>query len=151
MTDFYSSNSIVPSFFEINNIIDRVLGGDFDDKQIVQNSYPSYPPINHYVESDTGTNVIEFGVSGLSEAEVSVRVKDNVLIVSSNKTETPSEKNVYICRKLAHRKFDVQFKLSDKLDTANIEAVLKNGLLRVTIPLKETAKPVSKTIDIKTA
>ena len=53
----------------------------------------------------------------------------------------------YIHRGITRKSFNMGWKIAPRYDLSQIEAVMKNGLLSITIPLFEEAKP--KTIKIK--
>lgn len=86
------------------------------------------------VESqDNGGFLVTINVAGIPPAEINVEVTDGKLIIKS-KEESKSL-------------LDLSYKLTDKLDGKKITAEVKHGLLTITIPPKESVKPI--TIPIK--
>lgn len=98
-----------------------------------------YPPYN--IEK-TGSDQyrITIAVAGFAESELSVEVRENVLVVEGRKRENERE-HAYLYRGIAGRSFKRQFQLADyvRADSAQLE----NGLLIVNLvrELPETMKP----------
>jgi molecular chaperone IbpA len=95
-------------------------------------SQDNYPPHN-VVKIDDENFVIELAIAGFSEEDISVEVKDGILIVKGNKHD---EKREFAHKGISSRKFEKSFRLSEfvVIDGAN----LVNGILvvnaRVEIP-----------------
>jgi molecular chaperone IbpA len=98
-----------------------------------------YPPYN--IEK-TGQDQyrITVAVAGFSEGELSVDVRENVLLVEGRKKESENG-NAYLYRGIAGRSFKRQFQLADYVRPSGAE--LHNGLLTVNLvrELPETMKP----------
>jgi HSP20 family protein len=79
-------------------------------------------------------------VPGVDESSLDVTLEKNVLTIMG-RVETPSYNNY----RLAHTEYRVgdyirSFTLSDTIDRDNIEATVKNGVLRLSLPKAEAAK-----------
>lgn len=79
-------------------------------------------------------------VPGVDESSLDVTLEKNVLTIMG-RVETPSHHNF----RLAHTEYRVgdyvrSFTLSDTIDRDNIEATVKNGVLRLSLPKAEAAK-----------
>ena len=113
--------------------------------------FPNYPVSNVYIEED-GTNVIEIALAGFTKDDVNVEIKSNKLKISAKQTdadnETAESKRIYLHQKLAKRQFETSYSLSSQFDIDNTKVELSNGILKITLPLKEAEKPVSKTLQI---
>ena len=89
-------------------------------------------------------------VPGLKEDNIDIESKDGILTLKGHQeTKEKSEGKTYRVREFSERRFERSFKLGDTVDSDNISAQLKDGLLSVTIPKREEAKP--KTVKIKIA
>ena len=90
---------------------------------------------------------IELDTPGFTKDDISIEVKDGCLVVTAEKKseEEDKEKN-YIRRERSYGKYQRSFNLGD-LDSYNIEAEFKNGILKITVPKKEEAP--KKVIEIK--
>ena len=95
-------------------------------------SQDNYPPHN-VVKVDNENFIIELAVAGFSEEDISVEVKDGILIV---KGDSPDENREYAHKGISSRRFEKSFRLSEfvLIDGAN----LVNGILvvnaRVEVP-----------------
>ena len=112
-------------------------------------------PLNLYEEED-GTNVVELAVPGKTkdDVEVSKEVKDGVtylVIDVKEKEETEDEKKASEKRKYFEKLIKVakhcSLKVPSNLDIDHPKIKLENGLLRITIPVAEEAKPTVFTIE----
>ncbi len=95
-------------------------------------------------------NTLQFEVActGLTKDDVKVNIEEDILKISYKKPE--DDDSIHpgtIHRGLARRSFDLGYKISAKYDLSKAEAKLENGLLEITIPISEKAKP--KTLKIK--
>ena len=90
----------------------------------------------------------EVACTGLSKDEVNVNIEDDILKISYKK---PEENDVIhpgtIHRGSSKRSFDLGYKISAKYDLNKANAKLENGLLEISIPVSEKAKP--KSLQIK--
>jgi HSP20 family protein len=89
---------------------------------------------------------------GLDEKNVEVKVANGVLSIKGEKQEEKEEtKKDYYLRERNFGSFERSFQIPDAVDTGKIEAVFKQGVLKVTLPKKPDAQKAAKTIDIKAA
>ena len=105
-----------------DSMFDRLLG---PSTQHVSNSQ-GYPPYNIRKEGDT-KYFIELAVAGLSEDDLEVELKEDVLEIRS-KQSTEDEAN-YVHRGIAKRSFQRSFTLSDDIVVKGCGLV--NGMLTV--------------------
>lgn len=85
---------------------------------------------------------------GVDESNLDISVEKDVLTISG-KVKTPTVKESEL-KYSEYRIGDFRrtFTLNEDVDAERIEAALKNGVLRLTLP---KAKPVTKKIEVKTA
>ncbi|WP_257165431.1 Hsp20/alpha crystallin family protein [Bradyrhizobium sp. SRS-191] len=89
---------------------------------------------------------------GLDEKNVEVKVASGVLSIKGEKQEDKEEtKKDYYVRERSYGAFERSFQIPDGVDTDKIEAVFKQGVLKVTLPKKPEVQKAAKTIDIKAA
>ena len=86
-----------------------------------------YPPYNIEQTSERSYR-ITLAVAGFSEAELSITVEDNQLVIRGRQTED-AEPRIFLHRGIAARQFQRSFVLADGVDVG--EAVMENGLLHV--------------------
>lgn len=86
-----------------------------------------YPPYNIEQTSERSYR-ITLAVAGFSEAELSITVEDNQLVIRGRQAED-AEPRIFLHRGIAARQFQRSFVLADGVDVG--EAVMENGLLHV--------------------
>jgi molecular chaperone IbpA len=100
----------------------------------------SYPPYD--IES-VGENHyrITMAVAGFGESELDVEVRDNLLVVKGNKTETEESQSRFLYHGIAARGFERRFQLADHVAVTG--AKLEKGLLHVELKreIPEALKP----------
>jgi HSP20 family protein len=100
------------------------------------------PPVDIYA-TDDGLVVLA-DLPGVSTDRLNISVKDDILTIEGRTESTMPGTPVY-------REFDLpsffrQFQLADSVDVSNITAAMKHGVLALTLPKAEAAKP--KTIKV---
>jgi HSP20 family molecular chaperone IbpA len=78
---------------------------------------------------------------GVKAKDLKIDLKDNVLTLTADETplEGPAEKD--IVREYRTGTYYRQFSLSDTIDQSKIEAVMKDGVLRLSLPKVAAATP----------
>lgn len=90
-------------------------------------------PLFNIVDIDSTTFAIEFAVAGYTREELSVSQEGNSLVVTGNKVKNEDKK--YFFKGLAERNFEKKIPL--RKDTEISNAKLENGILEVTLKIKE--------------
>jgi HSP20 family protein len=85
--------------------------------------------------------VLRFDVAGIDPASIEVTVDRGVLTVSAKRDEEHSEGERFFVRERLTGTFTRRVRLSDSLNADGIEAAYRNGVLEVTVPVAEQAKP----------
>ena len=105
------------------------------------------PAVDIY-EQD-GTLVLKAELPGIDPKDVDVRVENNVLTLhGERKFENEVKRDQYHRVERAYGTFSRSFTLPSVVDTANIKAEFKEGLLRVVMPKREEAKPKQISISV---
>lgn len=100
------------------------------------------------VEEEKDKYRIIADLPGVKPNEIKVHVDNNLMTIEGErKSESKKEKEGYSRIERFSGSFYRQFSLPENVDTKNIQAKTKNGVLEVTIPKKEAS--TTKTIDIK--
>ena len=118
-------------FDQIADLMDRVLTADV--------SQPTYPPYNIEKTADDAYR-ISLAVAGFTDAELSVEVKENALIVSARKATEDAAKT-YLHRGIATRAFERKFQLADHIRVTG--AAHEDGMLHIDLvrEIPEALKP----------
>ena len=110
---------------------------------------PNNKIINHPVDiyEDDNGNYFDIAWTGLNKKQVNVNVENDILKVSYKRESTELvDKHVHYSG-IAKRSFNLGWKIARRFDLAKIEASMKDGLLKLFIPLTPENKP--KTVSIK--
>ena len=102
-------------------------------------------PVVDIFEIEDGLAVV-VDLPGVGKEGVDVHVENDILTISGKPAEQPIGTLVY--REFGLVKFFRQFQLSDHVDQEKIAADLKNGVLTITLPKAEKAKPKKITVNI---
>ena len=104
------------------------------------------PSVDVFEKSDK--YVINAEIPGMEKNDIKIDVKDGALAISGEKKyEEKKEDENYIRVERRYGKFERRFNLPENVDVEKVSANYKNGVLEVTLPKKEEAKP--KQIDVK--
>ncbi len=122
--------------------------------------YPGYAklrtaPAWDITQGEPKTNLYDAGdhlemrveVPGVAKDDLSVKVQGNYLEISgSRKSDEPEGYTVHRTER-AVKSFTRSFTLPEDVDTRKVEAQMANGLLSLTLPKLEAAKPKQITIN----
>lgn len=93
---------------------------------------------------------INMEIPGMTKEDVKISIENNVLNVNGvKKQETKSEDTNIIANEIYLGEFSRNFNLSKEINIETIDAEYKDGMLNITLPKVEEAKPVVKEISIK--
>ncbi|MFO7869740.1 MAG: Hsp20/alpha crystallin family protein [Bacteroidales bacterium] len=139
-------DAAVPSWF--NNILDD----DFfnTSHRHFSDTNTTLPSVN--IKENTDDYVVEMAVPGFNKKDVNIELENNTLTISSDKkAEKETDENEKFARKeFSYQSFCRTFTLPETVDDEKIAAKYDNGILYITIPKKEAAKPKPpKQIQIK--
>lgn len=84
---------------------------------------------------------IRFDVPGVDPSDIDLEVERNVLTVTARRSWERGSDEQVLAAERRHGSFTRQLHLGESLDTDNVEADYRNGVLTVHIPVAEKAKP----------
>ena len=118
-------------FDRIADVMDRVLSADV--------AAPSYPPYN-IEKTDNDAYRVSVAVAGFTDADLSVDVKDNAVIIAGKKADSDAP-TTFLHRGIATRAFERRFQLADHVRVTG--AAHENGMLHVDLirEVPEALKP----------
>jgi HSP20 family protein len=96
-----------------------------------------------------GNIVLTAELPGVDPKDVDVRVENNVLTLrGERKWNTDVQRESYHRVERAYGSFTRSFTLPNVVDTTNIKADFKDGMLRLVLPKREEAKPKQISINV---
>jgi HSP20 family protein len=101
--------------------------------------YCSAPAAN--IIEHEGDFQLDLAIPGMNKEDFKIDVENNLLTVSSEKQaqNEESEKN-FTRKEFVYGCFSRSFTLPKSVDTENINAIYKNGILQIVLPKKEEEK-----------
>ena len=108
---------------------------------------PAAMPMDAWRDGDQF--VIEFDLPAIDPNQVELDVERNVLTVRAERLSPTGPEVELIASERPRGVFSRQVILGDTLDTENIRASYRAGVLRLAIPVAERAKPRKIAIDIQ--
>jgi HSP20 family protein len=99
---------------------------------------------------EKGTDVVlKAELPGLDPKDVDIRIENNVLTLKGErKIEDEIKQEDYHRVERSYGGFTRSFTLPSTVDTTNVKADYKDGVLRITLPKREEAKPKQIQVDI---
>lgn len=141
-----SSNYRLPAIF--NDSWFNSLFGDLEKAFEIPNAvYPYNVRATTNSDGEPTAYIVEVALAGVGKNNIDIKVKDGHLKINVNKEEGEEDKNAtYVRKGISKRKGSLSFALSEKTDAKNITSSYTDGLLQVTVPVKQ---PEVYNIDIK--
>ena len=127
-----------------------ILVKNFFQQEQEEFQTPTNRIINHPVDIYEDKNGLFFDIActGLTKKMIKVDVEEDVLRVSYDKKELDKiEETHFYHSGIAKRSFNIGWKIARRFSLPEIEASMKDGLLKLFIPLQPESKP--KTVSIK--
>jgi HSP20 family protein len=125
-------------FRDFDRLTDRVFGAG---------TGKSWMPMDAYRDGDRV--VVQFDLPGVDADAVDLTVERNVLSVKAERALPEDAGREWLARERPTGTFSRQVLLGDALDGSGVEANYDRGVLTVSIPVAEQAKP--KKVEIKAA
>ena len=130
----------------LRNPIDSLV----EDVNLVQQRFAKWLGRNGQVVAVPGADVwqdenavyAEFDLPGVNPADIDVTVTDgNMLAIQGERKPGEVPTDAWVRRERGHGKFARSVELPFAVDVANVEAKYEGGVLRVSLPKSEAAKP----------
>jgi HSP20 family protein len=122
--------------YAVQREFDRALTGE-------SNGSDSWVPAMDVVETADDVRC-HLEVPGLAADDIEIRVEDNELVVSGEKklsTEQHNQENGFRSIERRYGRFERRLTLPRTIDATNVKAKHENGMLLITLPKAEAAKP----------
>ena len=131
----------------LRNKMDRLFS-DYDRSYLSGPAFTlrSNSPRTNLLESGN-TFEVQVEVPGISKDDLNIKILGNYLEISGKRSvDTPEGYKVHRNERSSST-FSRSFTLPDDVDAEKVEAALKDGILYLTLPKSETAKPKQITIN----
>jgi HSP20 family protein len=136
-------------FAAVNDRLNRLFGNVYlrDEDTGFRGSW--VPAVDIY-ETDNHDLVLRAELPGMAREEIEVSVENGTVVIKGEKTFDPAVKEEHYRRiERSYGTFHRSFTLPNTVDAAKVSAEYKNGVLTVTLPFKEEAKP--RTVNVQVA
>ena len=126
-----------------------ILVKNFFNAEQEEFQQPNNRIINHPVdiyEDKTGL-YFDIACTGLTKKQIDIKVEDDILRVSYTKKDEKEDEDRHTHHSgIAKRSFNLGWKIARRFELPKIEASMKDGLLKLFIPLTPENKPKSVSI-----
>lgn len=121
-------------------LLDRLFNNDMFHRDFSETNTTS-PLVN--IKENEDRFGVEMAVPGFEKDDFNIELNHNKLTISSEKKEEKSHTEVerYTRKEFSYQSFRRTFTLPNIVDSENISAQYKDGVLHVEIPKLEEAKP----------
>ena len=125
---------------QLHGQINRILEREFDQGASSGATADWIPPAD--IEEYSDRFVLKLDVPGVDVAAIDITLDKGVLSVTGERTRAADDKAVERSRtERPYGRFHRRFTLPDTVDTANVQATGRNGIIEVTIPKQPKAQP----------
>jgi HSP20 family protein len=134
------------------NLFDRFFNNDFEgwNRNNFSNTNTTLPSVN--VKENADAFFVEVAAPGFEKSDFKIELNNDLLTISSEKeikNEVKDDERISK-QEFSYQSFSRSFTLPELVEDDKITAKYENGILSLTIPKKEEAKPKPvKLIEIK--
>lgn len=132
-----NSRAGVPRTALFDSAIDRLLD---DAMRAAGDRRAAWEPSCNVYEDEHGMTV-QLSVPGVDPNKIEVQVKENTLMVKGQRAEEQSDGRRWLTRGIPYGEFSCGFRLPTTVDEQQSSASYRNGILSITFPKREEAKP----------
>jgi HSP20 family protein len=140
--------SLFSDWFDTNSFFSPLLN-NFEGLMSPKQIGVTMPSAN--IKETDHNYCIELAAPGFDRKDFQIELEDNILTISSVKKDEKEEKGSdYTRREYSFSSFSRSFQLPDNTKDDNVDAHYEDGILKVTVPKKEsTVHKPKKRIEIK--
>ena len=142
---------------ELDNNLTRQFTTPFDI--LVRNFFDTETPFHplHSVKLKHPVDVyedknglhLEVACTGLTKEDINLDIEGDVLRISYEKQAESHEDREYYYSGIAKRSFNFGYKVATRFKLSEVEAIMENGLLHITVPYSPQSITKTKSIEIK--
>ncbi len=93
------------------------------------------------VLSNADGYIVHFELPGIIKDDIKIQIHDNTLKVTGERKKGKSEEIVWLHRERPSGRFERSIRFKKFVDASKIDAEYQNGVLKITIPYADEAKP----------
>jgi HSP20 family protein len=134
----------VRDLIQMREAMDQLMNDRFF--RVFDSGRPAVLPMDAYVEKDAIVLVAD--VPGLKPEDLEVVFEGDTLTIRGE-FKAPAENKNYLLRERLTGKFERTLTVNTPIEAANITAEFEAGVLRLTLPKAEAAKPKQITVQVK--
>lgn len=127
---------------QLRDEVDRLFTGVFGsggNGGFLPQVFRNQPPVNVWDQNDS--IVVEMELPGVKNDQIDISVTGAELLLRVNRPDDAQEGVVFHRRERAVGTFSRSLRLPVDVDSSRVEAELRNGVLTITLPKAESAKP----------
>ncbi len=129
-------------------VIEKFFGKKITDEAALDENVSLVPSVN--ISDKDNSFEVSVALPGVDKKDVNIEVRDNCLVISSEKEYENEEKNDnWVRREYGYASFQRMFELPESADPDKIKAKMKNGVLSISIAKKEGHEPDRKKIAVQ--
>ena len=130
------------------NVIEKFFGRKINDDASWDEDVSLVPSVN--IADKDKTFEVKVALPGVDKKDVNIEIRDNCLVISSEKEYENEEKDEnYVRREYGYASFQRMFELPESADPDKIKAKMKNGVLSISVGKKEGYDTGKKKIAIQ--
>ena len=129
-------------------VIEKFLGKKITDEASVGEEVSTMPSVN--ISDANKAFEVNIALPGLDKRDVKLEIRDDCLIISSEKQYDREDKDKeWIRKEYGYASFQRMFQLPESADNEKVQAEMKNGILSVKIAKKAEFSEKKKIIAIE--
>tara|TARA_R110000868_G_scaffold216234_1_gene466340 strand:- start:248 stop:685 length:438 start_codon:yes stop_codon:yes gene_type:complete len=145
MNLFKWTKNIKPKF---SNIVENFFGQKIDDEVKDNEAVATVPSVN--IEDKKKSFEVSLALPGVDKKDVTIEVVDDKLVISSQKQYKQEESDDNWMRKeFGYASFQRVFQLPGNSNPDEIDASMKNGILKIAVDKHQEGNPTKKKIELK--
>lgn len=129
------------------DLVQEFLGRDIGQFFGSDDMKSTAPSVN--ILEREGNFELQMLAPGYTKQDLKLSMENDILTISAQREkESLNENERFTRREFAHRSFSRSFRMPESVDTESITAEFKDGVLHVSIPKAEKAKPKTRAISV---
>ena len=138
----------VSDLFNIRDEMNRLFDSFYSGIPALNEQLPAYGPDVDIKENENDV-LVSVETPGMEQKDIKVIVRENVLTLrGEKKREEETKKANYIVSERTFGSFERSFTLPTEIQADKVTATYKNGILSITLPKAEAAKPKEITVKV---